>query len=115
MAAVPVPQVEPLARRARPRLRPVGRPAARRRRLPFLFLSVVLVATLVLTLTSVQALLAQGAFRLNTLDRQAERLELESDLLRLRLARLSSPERLAAAARRHGLVKPARVEILARR
>jgi hypothetical protein len=96
-------------------LRAVRRPASRRRRLPFLLLSVVLVAGLILTLTSVQALLAQGAFRLSSLGHQAERLELESDMLRLRLARLSSPERVAAAARRSGLVKPGRVEILAQR
>ena len=71
-----------------------------------------MVATLVLMLTSVQALLAQGAFRLSELGRHAEQLELESDLLRLRVARLSSPERVAAAARRSGLVTPERVEIL---
>lgn len=77
-------------------------------------MSVILVATFILTLTSVQALLAQGAFRLSELGSQAEQLELQSDLLRLRVARLSSPERVAAAARRGGLVTPERVEILAR-
>lgn len=97
-----------------PAARPAARPVGRRRRLPFLFFSVVLVASLVLMLTSVQALLAQGAFRLSELGQQAEELELQSDLLRLRVARLSSPERVAAAARRHGLVTPERVEILAR-
>lgn len=80
--------------------------------MPFLLFSAVLVAVLVLMLTSVQALLAQGAFRLSTLDQQAQLLEQESDFLRLRLARLSSPERVAAAARRNGLVAPERVEIL---
>lgn len=77
-----------------------------RRRLPFVLLSAVLVAGLLLMLTSVQALVAQGAFRLSSLSIQAEQLELESDLLRLRVARLSSPERLTAAARRGGLVPP---------
>jgi cell division protein FtsL len=101
--------------RPRPRLRAIPRPRARRRRLPFLLLSAVLVAAMVLMLTSVQALLAQGAFRLSTLGQQAEKLELESDFMRLRLARLSSPERVAAAARRSGLVTPERVEILGRR
>lgn len=101
--------------RPRPRLRAVPRPRARRRGLPFLLLSAVLVAGLLLMLTSVQALLAQGAFRLSTLGQQAEKLELESDFLRLRVARLSSPERVAAAARRSGLVTPERVEILGRR
>jgi cell division protein FtsL len=78
-------------------------------------LSAVLVVGLILMLSSVQALLAQGAFRVSTLGRHAQRLELESDLLRLRLARLSSPERVAAAARRNGLVTPVRVETLGRR
>jgi hypothetical protein len=72
----------------------------------------VLVASLLLMLTSVQALLAQGAYRLSSLGRQAQQLEVESDFLRLKLARLSSPERVAAAARRSGLVTPERVEIL---
>jgi hypothetical protein len=101
--------------RPRPRLRSVPRTRRRRRSLPFLILSALLVAGLVLMLTSVQALLAQGAFRVSALGVKAEQLELESDLLRLRLARLSTPERVAAAARRNGLVAPARVEILGRR
>ncbi|MGH2691982.1 MAG: hypothetical protein ACRDHM_05720 [Actinomycetota bacterium] len=101
--------------RPRPRLRAVPRPRTKRGRLPFLLLSAVLVATLVLMLTSVQALLAQGAFRLSSLGQQAQKLEQESDFLRLRLARLSSPERVAAAARRSGLVTPERVEILGQR
>ena len=101
--------------RPRPRLRAVPRPRARRRGLPFLLLSAALVAGLLLMLTSVQALLAQGAFRLSTLGQQAEKLELESDFLRLRVARLSSPERVAAAARRSGLLTPERIEILGRR
>jgi cell division septal protein FtsQ len=100
--------------RPRPRLRSVPR-TRRRRSLPFLILSALLVAGLVLMLISVQALLAQGAFRVSALGVRAERLELESDLLRLRLARLSSPERLAAAALRNGLVTPERVETLGRR
>lgn len=95
----------PPARAVRPRPRA-------RRRLPFVLLSAILVAGLLLTLTSVQALVAQGAFRLSSLASQAEQLELESDFLRLRLARLTSPERLTAAARRSGLVPPERREIL---
>jgi cell division protein FtsL len=114
MAAVPLPHAQrlPAPRPSRPRLRPVRRPAARRRTLPFLLLSAVLVVGLILTLTSVQALLAQGAFRLSTLGAQAEKLETEGDMLRLKLARLSSPERVAAAARRSGLVEPGQIEIL---
>ena len=109
--AVPVERAIGLARQ-RPRLRAVPRTRARRGGLPFLLLSGLLVAVLVLMLTSVQALLAQGAFRLSSLDQQARQLEQESDFLRLRLARLTSPERVAAAARRSGLVTPERVEIL---
>jgi cell division protein FtsB len=94
----------------------VAIPRARRRRLPFVLLSALLVVGLLLMLTSVQALVSQGAFRLSSLASQAEQLELESDFLRLRLARLSSPERLTAAARRSGLVYATeRVEILGAR
>lgn len=113
--ALPADRAPELGRsRPRARLRSVPRPR-RRRKLPFVLLSAVLVAGLVLMLTSVQALVAQGAYRLSTLGQEAERLELESGFLRLRLARLSSPERVAAAARHAGLVTPERVEILEQR
>ena len=81
--------------------------------MPFALFSVIVVAALVLLMTSAQALVAQGAFRISDLQRKAEFLSVETDLLRLRLARLASPERVVDAGRRAGLVLPDRVEVLA--
>lgn len=75
-------------------------------------LSLLLVTSMVLLLTGVQVLMAQGAFRLSELTDRAEQLEVERDLLRLRLARLSSPDRVARAGGQVGLVLPEHVEIL---
>jgi hypothetical protein len=80
--------------------------------MPFALLSVVVVTATILLLTGVQALMAQGAFRLSELTERAERLGVERDLLRLRLARLSSPDRVARAGGQVGLVLPEQVEIL---
>jgi hypothetical protein len=105
--------------RPRPRLAPVPthRSAARRLRKPrraaFLLFSLLVVAGLVMALASGQALVAQGSFRLTALSDQVERLEVEVDLLRLRAARMASPNRVAAAARKAGLREPRRVEVLA--
>lgn len=100
-----------LAPPARPALRVVrGRAGARR--LPFLLFAAAVVAVLVLALTSAQALVAQGAFRMSELQRRVERLEVEHDLLSLRAARAASPERVARAANRAGLVRPPQREVL---
>lgn len=80
--------------------------------MPFALLSMVAVTATVLLLTGVQALMAQGAFRLSELAERAEQLGVERDLLRLRLARLSSPDRVARAGGQVGLVLPEQVEIL---
>jgi hypothetical protein len=81
-------------------------------RVPFALLSMVVVTATVLLLTGVQALMAQGAFRLSDLSERAERLGVERDLLRLRLARLSAPDRVARAGSQVGLVLPEQVEVL---
>ncbi len=65
-----------------------------------------------MALVSAQVLVTQGSFRLTELTERAERLEVEVDLLRLRSARMASPERVARAARRAGLRLPRRVEVL---
>jgi cell division protein FtsL len=75
-------------------------------------LAVVLVTALVIGLTSAQALLAEGAFRVSDLSRQAERLDVANDLMRLEVARLSSPDRIAREAAHAGLIRPRRVETL---
>jgi cell division protein FtsL len=80
--------------------------------MPFLLLSVVLVAAVVFLLTGAQALVAQDAFRLSALSTRATEIRLENDLLRLRVAELSTPDRIAAAGRRSGLVPAGQVEVL---
>ena len=109
--AVPARRAEELARRRRPILRVVPRRRGRRR-MPFLLLAGALVVGLILLLTSAQALVAQGAFRLSELNRRVDRLATDNDRLRLRVARESSPERIADAATRAGLVEPTQVEVL---
>ena len=109
--AVPARRAEELSRGRRPPLRVVRRRRASRR-LPFVLLAGALLVGLVLLLTSAQALVAQGAFRLSELNQRVERLATQNDMLRLRVARVSSPERIANAARRAGLVVPTQVEVL---
>jgi hypothetical protein len=103
--------------RRRPAARPhtvsrTRRPQARGRRIPFAVLSLLAATAMVILLTGVQALVSQGAFRLSDLSERAERLQVERDLLRLRVARMSSPDRVARAGRRVGLVLPIQVEVL---
>jgi cell division protein FtsL len=90
------------------------RPLPRRRgvRVPFALVAAVVVTALVIVLASAQAIVAQGAFQLSELTDRAQRLEAEADRLRLRVARLSTPDRIAAAGRRAGLAPPTQVEIL---
>ena len=101
------------APRGRPASSPRTRPAPRaRRRMPFLLFSLAVITTMVLVLVSAHALVAQEAFRVAELAQRAEELEQGHGRLRLRVAELTSPERLVRAARRAGLVLPDRVEIL---
>jgi hypothetical protein len=71
-----------------------------------------MVTLLVMTLASAQAMVAQEAFRVADLTRSVERLEEGHGRLRLKVAELTSPQRLVRAAHRFGLVLPDRVEIL---
>jgi hypothetical protein len=80
--------------------------------MPFLLVAGALLIGLVLLLTSAQALVAQGAFRLSELQVRIERLGAANDVLRLRAANARSPERIMAAARRAGLVRAPQREVL---
>jgi cell division protein FtsL len=98
-----------------PNIRGVSRqrlPSSRRRRVPFLLFSLLVVAATVIGLVSAQALVAEESFRVTDLTAEAERLEADYGRLRLEVAELSSPERILATARRAGLVLPEEVEIL---
>jgi cell division protein FtsL len=92
-------------RRRRPNLR-VVKPPGRARRLPFLVASFLLVGALVVGVTTVQALVSQTSFRMQDLSTRTTELQREYGRLRLDVARLSSPERIAREARHLGLTLP---------
>jgi hypothetical protein len=87
-------------------------PRRRGRRVPFAMVAAAVVAALLIVLAGAQAIVSQGAFQLSELTDRAQRLEAESDRLRLRVARLSTPDRIVAAGRRAGLGMPTQVETL---
>ena len=93
------------------RLRAVAAPRPRHRRAPFLFLAVLLVGGLVLGVASLQALVAQTSFRMEDLARRGAALRQEQGELRLEVARLSAPRRIANEARRLGLRLPDPAEV----
>jgi cell division protein FtsL len=110
----------------RPQLRPVRQPAPstrrpvppkpravrrHRRRTPFALLCLVVVTALVVTLASAHAIVAQQAFRVAELTTSLERLEEGHGRLRLKVAEMTSPGRLARAARKAGLVLPPPEEV----
>lgn len=92
------------APRRRPWLRVV--PAPRARRLPFLIASFVILGVLVVGVTSLQAVVSQGSFRMQELARHNVELQQDYGRLKLQVAELSSPGRIAAKARRLGFHLP---------
>ena len=97
-------------RRRRPQLRAVQPP--RLRRLPFMIASFLIVGVLVVGVVSVQALVSQGSFRMQQLTRHNLELEQEYGRLKLQVARLSSPGRIASQAHRLGFRLPDGVQAL---
>jgi hypothetical protein len=121
--AVPARRAPELPRPApkrRPRLAPVpprGQPSPprlrrRHRRVPFLLFSAAVVAVTLFLLAGAQALVSEDSFRLSALSARARQIRVGNDLLRLEVAELSTPDRIAAAGRRAGLIQAARVEVL---
>jgi cell division protein FtsL len=98
------------ARSWRPAVRPVRlvrrAPKRRRRTAPFLALSSLLLAALVVGIVTMQALVSQTAFRMQDLQVRAKALQQQYGERTLTVARLSAPNRIAAAAHRAGLVLP---------
>jgi cell division protein FtsL len=88
----------------RPRLRVA--PPPRRRWLPFLIVSFLIVGVLVVGVTSLQAVVSQGSFRMQELTRHNRQLQQEYGRLKLKVAQLSSPGRIARQARRLGFHLP---------
>ncbi|MCA1726788.1 MAG: hypothetical protein LC722_03770 [Actinobacteria bacterium] len=96
------PQVVPRDRRLR----------AARRRTRFLLFAGIVVGGLVVLLVTAQALVAQSAFRADDLQRRITALQREHGRLRLRIAELESPTRIAQEAIRQGLVLPEEIELI---
>jgi cell division protein FtsL len=80
--------------------------ARRPRRFPFLVACFVLVGMLVVGVASLQAVVSQGSFRMQDLARHNLELQQEYGRLKLEVAELSSPGRIAARARRLGFRLP---------
>jgi cell division protein FtsL len=99
------------AQSRRPAKRPVRlvRPATKRRRrtAPFVVMSSLLIGALVVGIVSLQALVSQTSFRMQDLQVRARALQQHYGEQTLTVARLSAPERIAAAAHRAGLELPA--------
>jgi cell division protein FtsL len=73
------------------------------RRLPFFLLAFLVVSVLVTGIVSAQAIVSQNSFRLEQLTRRSAELETQQGELRLQVATLSEPNRIAAEARSMGL------------
>jgi len=80
--------------------------APRTRRLSFLITSFVIVGVLVVAVASLQAVVSQGSFRMQELARHNLELQQDYGRLKLEVAELSSPGRIATEARRLGLHLP---------
>jgi cell division protein FtsL len=74
----------------------------------FVVLAALLVGALVLGLVVLNVLVAQSSFRLADLEKSIRQEELRSQHLRYSVATSESPEAIAEAARRLGLVAPER-------
>jgi cell division protein FtsL len=78
----------------------------RGRRLPLLVTSFVIVGMVVVGVVSLQAVVSQGSFRMQQLARHNQELQHEYGRLKLQVAELSSPGRIAKEARHLGFRLP---------
>lgn len=102
-------------RRKRSRLKVVAqpkRPNVRARRLVSLVASLAVVGLLVFAIVLVQTVVSQSSFRMEELQRRNAQLEQQYGRLRLQVAELSAPDRIAAEARKLGLRLPDQVQTL---
>jgi cell division protein FtsL len=101
---VRVPATSPARARARAR--------AARRRTVFLLFAGIIVGGLVFLLVAMQAMVAQTAFRSEELKNRSEQLQREQGNLRLQIAQLESPDRLAKEAAALGLRLPDEIHLV---
>lgn len=97
-----------VVRPPRPRRdRRAGRASGRRLgRIPFLIMSFVITGSLVFGVVTLQAILSQTSFRMGKLERQGADLRQSYGQLKLEVAMLSAPGRIAHEAKRLGLRLP---------
>ncbi|HEX2267626.1 MAG TPA: cell division protein FtsL [Actinomycetota bacterium] len=95
----------------RPRLQIAGRRLIPQR-VAFFAGAVLVVSILVLGIVSLQAVLSETSFEMRELSRKATQLQSEYSRLKLQVAELSSPERVAREARSLGLTIPTRIRTL---
>ncbi len=74
--------------------------------------AILLVSALVLGIVSLQAVLSETAFEMRELSRRATQLQSDYGSLKLAVAELSSPDRIAREARKLGLEIPSQVRTL---
>jgi len=98
---------------SRPTLRVVRSTSRRRRRsIGFVVMSTLVVGLMVFALAATNVLLAQGAFALKDLAQQQSQLEQDTGMLRLEVAGLRMPSRIATSAKKLGLVLPNAIEVV---
>jgi cell division protein FtsL len=98
------PKARALAKTSQRRVRVTAPP--RGRRFPLLVTSFVIVGLVVVGVVSLQAVVSQGSFRMQQLARHNQELQHEYGRLKLRVAELSSPGRIAKEARHLGFRLP---------
>ncbi len=126
---LPVPRLDPQDpvpdRAARPARTPAVRPAhstppqrrahrgsPRPRRTAFWVFTAVLMTTLVMTVVSLNALVVNATYRLQTIQGEQGALIEEGAALRIEVAKLSSPSRIAQWAEDNGMRTPASDEVI---
>ncbi len=77
-----------------------------------MILATVMVGTLLVAIVALQALASQASFSIQHLQAETQGLKLDYGELKLQVAELSSPERVAKAAHRMGYVLPTDVQTI---
>jgi cell division protein FtsL len=97
---------------ARPSLRAVPNRRPGRRRARFVFVAAVVVGVLVFGVVALQAIMAETSFRMQDLTQRGVELRQSQGELRLEIAELTSPRRIAERAKALGLHVPDGVRTL---
>jgi cell division protein FtsL len=93
-------------------LRPVPNRRRERRRTPFVFVASMVVGVLIFGVVALQAIVAETSFRMQDLTQRGVELRQSQGELRLEIAELNSPRRIAERAKALGLHVPDGVRTL---